>query len=147
MAPKRRITAKPKIKIWSEEEILNILDSCYQELMTNDDAFYLSYLTVQRGLSRKVLYEWVKASPAIDQLYHECTELSEQKIANEMMKSRSKLNTISSIFVLKSSYKWIEAEKNKNLQIQEQQLKMDKTKIKIGFVEDEEDSDGTPDQQ
>ena len=142
---KRVVTQPQKKKQWSEKEILDILDKVFIELETDPDAFYVQYLVIQKGLSKQVLSEWRNDSPAIKSRYAELKELSEHKVANEMLKSRSKVNTVASIFVLKSSFGWIEAEKNKNLQIQEAQLQTENKKIKIGFT-DEGESHGDSDQ-
>ena len=136
------IMAKPKAKVttrqqknWTEAEILKILDDTINLLLTDDTFFYTSYYIASQRLPRATLSDWCGRSQAVQSTHNEMRELSEGKIANELLKARGgSVSTIGGLFVLKAKYQWVE----------EQHRKVDPTTvttdvIEVGFSDEDND--------
>lgn len=136
--------AKPKVKVttrqqknWTEAEILKILDDTIDLLLTDDTFFYTSFHIASQRLPRATLSDWCGRSQAVQSTHNDMRELSEAKIANELLKARGgAVSTIGGLFVLKAKYQWVE----------EQHRKVDPTTIttdviEIGFENGEDDED------
>lgn len=138
-------TSKPRNRgtPWDVKDIIKILENTYNAIISNPDEFYYSWLISQQGLSTPTLMRWVEKDDNVKELYTKIKDASECKIGAEMIKVRSKLNPIASMFLLKCKHGWIEKDKDKSLNIQEQAVKNEQMKIKIGFVDEEDQSGNT----
>lgn len=135
--PKPRNRGTP----WDVKDIIKILQNTYNTIITNDDEFHFGYDIAKQGLPNQTLHRWVEKDEEVKELYNKIKNLSEQKMVSEMIKSKSKLNSIATMFILKCKFDYIEKDKDKSLNIQEQQVKNEAIKIKIGFVDEETGDD------
>jgi len=135
VAQKKRIVKEYKQKVWTEEEILTILQVALIEIQTNDDEFYPMYFIVKQGLGKSTLHRWINDSQSISEKFNELKSYSESKIAREMIKSRSKLHPIATMFLLKCQNAWIEEEKRLKKEVEN----TPDTEITVGFEDENQD--------
>lgn len=131
---KKCVVSNPKIRIWTEEEILTIIDTVIEQIKTDQDQFHYLYPITLLGLPQRTLSDWTHRSPAVAERYSDVQRLSEAKITSEMIKNKGKLNTIASIFLLKCKYGYIEEEKR---QAREANVPKVEETINIGFDDNE----------
>ena len=134
---------KPKSKVskrvqyaWTEEEIVNILEEVIAKLLTEDGFLYTSFYIASKRLPKSTLTLWAKRSPLVADTHSMMRELSEAKIAQELLYRRGDINTLGGLFVLKAQYNWIEAQhRQSNPDTNTTEV------IEVGFEDDDEDQD------
>ena len=120
---------------WKEEEIVAIIEGAINKLINEPDFIYTSFYIASKRLPRSTLSDWCGRSPLVKNTHSMMREMSEAKVAQELLKknSTSQVNTIGGLFLLKAQYGWVE----------EQHRKVDPTTvsqetIEVGFVDDED---------
>ena len=139
------MAGKPKSKVskrvqyaWTEEEILDILETVINKLLTEDDFLYTSFYIASQRLPKSTLGLWIKRSPMVADTHSMMRELSEAKIAQELLRSRhSEVSTIGGLFVLKAQYNWIEAQHRQATPYDT----INDIIVEVGFGDDNEDQD------